>query len=304
VFLCMDIIQDIRLSDQFKVFTFSKYQKSSVKKEWISSMLKENVEASCYWTTELICSGLFNELWELIIFFYAKHIHGGNPKIPAYLVMRFDQFKQEAIQVTNEMELRNNMCVRKIMTEIICVLCKSKKQNSYDVIDIGKDIVIVKSKLIAPTIEYNKGFKPNDPKELFIPINELGYAIFSKNHRVACYWIEWILLFLHKQKCKSIERTYHPKYTTDGIWIVWDTLYAYSPTPLSKKILDSLLRLFTIAYTPAVKEKRRFLLYYAVSACCDPISMDNELIQDKKLIELSYEKCWIMYKEIRKHEIS
>ncbi len=304
MFLCMDVIEDIRTPDQFKVFTFSKYQKTSVKKEWLSSMLKENVEASCYWTTELICSGLFNELWELILFFYAKHIHSGNPKIPAYLVMRFDNFKQEILTVTHEIELRNNMIVRKIMTEIVCILCKSNKQNSYDMIDVGKDVVIVKSKLIAPTIEYNKGFKPTDPKELFIPMNELGYSLFSKNTRNACYWIEWILLFLHKHKCKTIERSYHPKYTTDGIWIVWDTLYAYSPTPLSKKILDSLVRLFTIAYTPVLKEKRRFLLYYAVSVCCEPISMEGDLISDKKLIENSYEKCWIMYKDIRKHEVS
>jgi len=299
----MDVIKDIRPPDQFKVFTFSKYQKSSVKKEWVSSMLKENVEASCYWTTELVCSGLFTELWELILLFYAKHIHGGNPKLPAYLVMRFDQFKQEAV-TTNELDLRNNMTVRKIMTEIVCILCKSNKKNSYDMIDIGKDLVLVKSKLTAPSIEFNKGFKPNDPKELFIPMNELGYALSSKNTRNACYWIEWILLFLHKHKCKAVERTYHPKHTTEGIWIVWDTLYAYAPTPLSKKILDSLLRLFTIAYAPVVKEKRRFLLYYAVSVCCETISMDGELIQDKKLIEHSYEKCWIMYKDIRKHEVS
>jgi hypothetical protein len=299
----MDVIQDIRTPDQFKVFTFSKYQKSSVKKEWVSSMLKENVEASCYWTTELVCSGLFTELWELILLFYAKHIHGGNPKLPAYLVMRFDQFKQEAV-TTQELDLRNNMTVRKIMTEIVCILCKSNKKNSYDMIDIGKDLVLVKSKLTAPSIEFNKGFKPNDPKELFIPLNELGYALSSKNTRNACYWIEWILLFLHKHKCKAMDRTYHPKHTTEGIWIVWDTLYAYAPTPLSKKILDSLLRLFTIAYTPAVKEKRRFLLYYAASVCCEPISMEVELIQDKKLIEHSYEKCWIMYKDIRKHEVA
>lgn len=299
----MDVIQDIRPPDQFKVFTFSKYQKSSVKKEWVSSMLKENVEASCYWTTELVCSGLFTELWELILLFYAKHIHGGNPKLPAYLVMRFDQFKQEAA-TTQELDLRNNMTVRKIMTEIVCILCKSNKKNSYDMIDIGKDLVLVKSKLTAPSIEFNKGFKPNDPKELFIPLNELGYALSSKNTRNACYWIEWILLFLHKHKCKAVERTYHLKHTTEGIWIVWDTLYAYAPTPLSKKILDSLLRLFTIAYTPAVKEKRRFLLYYAASVCCEPISMEVELIQDKKLIEHSYEKCWIMYKDIRKHEVA
>jgi hypothetical protein len=67
------------------------------------------------------------------------------------------------------------------MVEIICILCKSNKKNSYDIIDIGKDIVIVKSKLIAPTIEYNKGFKPTDPKELFSPMNEFGINPLDKD---------------------------------------------------------------------------------------------------------------------------
>jgi len=299
----MDIIQDIRTLDQFKTITFSKYQKASVKKEWMSSMLKSNVEASCYWTTELICSGLFSELWEMILLFYSKYIHSGNPKIPAYLAMRFDQFKQDAIQ-TDELTLRNNLVIRKIFVEMVCILCKSPRKHSYDVIDIGKDISIAKSRLLAPTIDFNKGFLAADPKELFIPMNEFGYMLHTKNGIGACYWIEWVLLYLSKHKCVAVERDYCTKCKTDGIWVVWSTLFSYASTPLSKKIMESLLHLFTIAYTPSMKEKRRFLMYYAVSLCCEPITMDVDLIQDKKMLELAYEKCWLMYKDIRKHEIS
>jgi hypothetical protein len=299
----MDIIQDVRTQDQFKTITFSKYQKVSVKKEWLNSMIKSNVESSCYWMTEMICSGLFSDIWELILLFYSKYIHCGNPKIPAYLDMRFDTFKKEAT-ATDELQLRNNMVIRKIFVEIVCILCKSPRKHSYDAIDIGKDTSLVKSRLIAPTIEYHKAFLAADPKELFIPMNEFGYMLHMKNCVGACYWVEWTLLYLSKHKCVAVERDYCTKCKTDGIWLVWSTLYAYAPTPISKKIMESLIRLFTIAYTPSVKEKRRFLLYYAVSLCCDPIGMDTDLIQDKKIIELAYEKCWLMYKDIRKHEIS
>lgn len=299
----MDIIQDIRTIDQFKTITFSKYQKSSVKKEWMNSMIKSNVESSCYWTTELICSGLFADIWELILLFYAKYIHCGNPKIPAYLDMRFEIFKREAT-TTDELQLRNSMTIRQIFVEMVCILCKSPRKHSYDAIDIGKDTSLVKSKLIAPTIEYNKGFQTSDPKELFIPMNEFGYTLHSKNCVGACYWIEWVILYLSKHKCVAVERDYCTKCKTDGIWLVWTTLYAYAPTPIAKKIMESLIRLFSIAYTPSVKDKRKFLLYYAVSLCCDEICMNTDLIQDKKIIELAYEKCWLMYKDIRKHEIS
>ena len=299
----MDIIQDIRTIDQFKTITFSKYQKTSVKKEWMNSMIKSNVESSCYWTTELICSGLFADIWELILLFYAKYIHCGNPKIPAYLDMRFDTFKKEAT-LTDELQLRNNLVIRQIFVEIVCILCKSPRKHSYDAIDIGKDTSLVKSKLIAPTIEYNKAFLTSDPKELFIPMNEFGYTLHTKNCVGACYWIEWVILYLSKHKCVAVERDYCAKCKTDGIWLVWATLYAYAPTPLAKKIMESLIHLFSIAYTPSVKDKRRFLLYYAVSLCCDEISMTTDLIQDKKMIEQAYEKCWLMYKDIRKHEIA
>lgn len=298
----MDIIQDIRTPDQFKTTTFSKYQKSSVKKEWINSMLKGNIEASCYWTTELICSGLFTELWELILLFYAKYIHCGNPKIPTYLDMRFEQFKKSI--TGNELDLRNHIEVRKIFVEMICILCKSPRKHSYDSIEIGKETALAKSRLVAPTIEYNKGFLPADPKELFIPMNEFGYMLHTKNSVGACYWIEWVLLYLSKHKCIAVERDMCTKSKTDSIWVVWSILYSYAPSPISKKIMDSLIRLFGIAYTPSTKEKRKFLLYYAVSLCCDPIHMDVELMQDKKILEIAYEKCWLMYKDIRKHEIS
>lgn len=299
----MDIIQDIRTPDQFKTTTFSKYQKSSVKKEWMNSMIKANIESSCYWTTELICSGLFSDLWELILLFYAKYIHCGNPKIPAYLDMRFDTFKKE-VATTEELHLRNSLIIRQIFVEMVCILSKSPRKHSYDSIDIGKDISIVKSRLIAPTIEFNKAFQSTDPKELFIPLNEFGYTLHTKNCVSACYWIEWVLLFLSKNKCVAVEREFCSKCKTDGIWLVWATLVAYAPTPLAKKIMESLIHLFSMAYTPSVKEKRKYLLYYAVSLCCEPIHMDTDLIQDKKIIEIAYDKCWLMYKDIRKHEIS
>lgn len=61
------MIEDIRTADQFKLITFSKYKRTEVKKEWLNSMNKELLEACCYWTTELICSGLLVDLWELIL---------------------------------------------------------------------------------------------------------------------------------------------------------------------------------------------------------------------------------------------
>lgn len=294
------MIEDIRTNEQFKTITFSKYQRVAVKKEWMTNMSKGKIESSCYWTTELICSGLFVDLWELILSFYAKYIHVGNPKLPIYLDMRFQQFKTAAEGVA-ELTMRNNVDIRKIFIEMVCILCTSKRKHSYEMIQITKEEGIPTSRLKAPTIEYNKAFLPNDPKELFIPMNEFGYMLHTKNTMGACFWIEWI--FIQKRKCPVIERRYSTKHRTDSIWLFWDTILHYSEGVLIQKIMKSVISLFSIAYVPAAKERRRFLLYYAIALCCEPVLLDIDMISDKKIIEQAYEKCSLMYVDIKKNEI-
>ena len=36
-------------------------------------MIQEKIEVSCYWCAELICSGHYMELWELLFLYYTKY---------------------------------------------------------------------------------------------------------------------------------------------------------------------------------------------------------------------------------------
>ena len=174
------MIEDIRTEDQFKVMTFSKYKRTDVKKEWMNTMNKGLLEACCNWTTELICSGLLLDVWELIFLFSFRHIHRGNPKLPLYLDMRYQGFKK-VMEGTTELAVRNNPEIRKLFLEMVCVLASSKRSHAYEIISIPKEEGIPKTRLKAPTIEFNKAFRPNDPKELFIPMNEFSYMLHEKN---------------------------------------------------------------------------------------------------------------------------
>jgi hypothetical protein len=100
-----------------------------------------------------------------------------------------------------------------------------------------------------------------------------------------------------------VERNYSRKHKTDSIWLLWDTIIAYSNGVLIEKIIKSVISLFSIAFVPASKERRRFLIYYAISLCCDPIQFDVDMISNKSIIEQAYGKCSVMYEEIKKHEI-
>jgi len=294
------MIEDIRTEADFKVLTFSKYKRVEVKKEWMNTMNKGLLEPCCYWTTELICSGLLLDLWELIFLFSFRHIHRGNPKLPLYLEMRYQSFKKTMMDST-ELSVRNNPEIRKLFLEMVCVLASSKKSHAYEIVGIPKEEGIPKTRLKAPTIEFNKAFRPNDPKELFIPMNELSYMLHEKNAMDACFWIEWLLAFFHKRKCVLTDREYtHPK---DPIWLVWETILMYAKNPLVEKIVRSILSLFCAAYTSSSKEKRRFMLYYAITLCCEPVTFDVEIITNKKIIEQAYVKGDLLFQEKKINEV-
>ena len=78
-------INDKRKINEFKSLTFSKYKKSEAKKELMKCMLSNNIEDSCYWSAEFICSGDFLYLWNILFIFMSKNIHIGNPKLPIYI---------------------------------------------------------------------------------------------------------------------------------------------------------------------------------------------------------------------------
>jgi hypothetical protein len=291
------MIEDIRTEDQFKVMTFSKYKRTDVKKEWMNTMNKGLLEACCNWTTELICSGLLLDLWELLFLFSFRNIHRGNPKLPLYLDMRYQGFKK-LMEGTTELAVRNNPEIRKLFLEMVCVLASSKRSHAYEIISIPKEEGIPKTRLKAPTIEFNKAFRPNDPKELFIPMNEFSYMLHEKNAIGACFWIEWLLAFFHKRKCVLTDRQ-----SKDPIWLVWETILLYAKDPMVEKVVRASLSLFSAAYSPSSKEKRRFMMYYAITLCCEPVSFDVEIITNKKIIEQAYVKGDLLFQEKKLHEV-
>jgi hypothetical protein len=74
------------------------------------------------------------------------------------------------------------------------------------------------NKLKAPSVLYAQSvYRKDDPKELFISINEFAYhiSVDSKNALQACYWLEWIMEFQKicankKEKCLCERRSNMP----------------------------------------------------------------------------------------------
>lgn len=317
-------INDIRSSNEFKGITFSKFQKIKVKNELINCLLASKVEPACYWSCELICAGHFIDLWETIILYVSRYIHLGNPKLPIYIDMRFSNFKEimSGGYVGNELSLRNNPKIRQLFAEVISLLCHSKKKHSLVSIKIQKkeefNMTYMASRLKAPSIDFAHAiFKADDPKELYIAINEFAYHICSKSKNAvsACYWLEWILEYetickQTKELCLCETRTFAPvndKYRNDSIWIVWEVILAEAKKksdPLILKTINALLDMFCIKFTSGVKRRRRYSIYFAVTLLTEPVDFSIDIISNKNELESIVKKINVIYKDIKKNEVS
>ena len=305
-------IDDARDISFFKISTFSKYQKSAVKQQLLDGLKSGQLEPACHWTTEMVCSGQFIELWELILLFFGKHINLGNPKLALYLDYRFQLFRDAASKTSDDLNLRNCLVIRQLFAEIVAVLCLSVKRPGMDQVKVKKEDLNLASvnggTFKATNAEFIKPFlKEGDPLDIYAPLNELCFALAGKNTLSACYWIEWVTLYERTKKpaVRCIDRECSPqkKYASDVIWIIWDILVSYAADGLNKKLADATFNLFRLHYTPGANEKRRFLLYFVVLLCCDPFDAGTPMIADKLALETVVAKFNLFYRDIRKRSI-
>ena len=238
--------------------------------------------------------------------------------------MRYNLFKNTLQNgyIDNELALRNNSKIRKLFSELICILCYSRKKHAFESLaikdNIDFDITTLTNKLKAPNITFaQEVFQKGDPKELFIAINEFAYHISksSKDTTSACYWIEWVLqydLICKKNKIisKCERRTFVPveeRYQMDTIWIIWDSLICESKKikdVLFNKTIMALLNLYCIKFTPGCKRRRKYIIYSAINFLTENVNFNIPLVENKKFIENISNKINIIYKEVKKNEIT
>ena len=314
-------INDKRLQKEFGGITFSKFKKTDVKNKLSQALMSKKIEEACYWCAELVCAGHLLELWEFIIVFFSKNIHVGSPKLPIYLNMRLESFKRIVNNgfIGREIKMRNNMKVRELFAEIMSVLCFSRKMHNYGTTKVSKDdfdLTNIQYHLTAPNVSYVEPiFMKDDPKEIFIALNELAYCLSkdSLNTHKACYWVEWILEYdmicrKKKIKCLCQRRTnipVDPKDQTDIVWLIWEVFLQVSTrrSTIVRKILRSLLQLFCLKFTHGVKKRRKNILYFVISMLTTNLDYTIPIIENQLLIKDVTSKINSIYKQVKQNEL-
>jgi hypothetical protein len=315
-------INDSRDIKQFAKISFSNFEKSKVKKELLNSLKVSKYESCFYWGAELICAGHFIDLWEIIILFMSKHIHIGNPKLPIYLSIKINVFKK-LIQNgynNNELMLRNNEKIRHLFTEILTILCLSRKKHNFEIVKMSKNELqtdVFGLKLKAPNVEYAKPiFKTDDLKEIYIAINEFAYNLSyeCRNCFNACYWVEWILELQNvynkkKETCLIERRKWVPvnlKSQMNLVWIIWDAIIYYANKTNNKitiKIINALLNIYCLKFTTSIINKRKFIIYFAISIITDNIDTNIKICSDENMSLFYIKNIDLIYNSIKKNEI-
>jgi hypothetical protein len=319
-------INDARLPSEFKGFTFSKFKKADVRKELLNSLLQAKIEPACYWSAELICAGHFEELWDIIIHFYSKHIHSGNPKMAVYLDTKVGRFKDIVHNgyAGYEIRLRNNDKIRQMFCEIMCLLCDAKRKHTFDTVKIKSDyfdIAKLSDKLKAPNVLYSElvFINSEDPKELFIAINELVYHLTVDNLMEICFWIEWIIEYdnymrSRKQTLKCGRRSFVPvesKLQMEVVWMLWDIFLKVCDENINlkngrliKSVVKSLLNLFCLRFTVACVRKRKSILYFVASILVEGVNINEEIIRstEKEKMVSIMTKINLVYDQMKKNE--
>jgi hypothetical protein len=99
--------------------SISGYKKIYLLKSFEKSLIARNYYNSLYFGFEIICSGYFNDFWNIIFLVYFQYIHVINPELPLLLIKSFLYFKKiekklkekkiNKIKMRNLFELQNHV---------------------------------------------------------------------------------------------------------------------------------------------------------------------------------------------------
>jgi hypothetical protein len=277
-------ITDPRTVVEFQKKTFCGHPRAHVRKVLLQNVQLGHADYACYWTLELLCSGLVHSLWDAFFEAAALHINRANPAIFTFLATTYETYVplEGRYSIQNMTDIRNNIDVRRMVCEVAAILstCRKNKLPTLPTLKPQHDFdpVTIQESIKAPSSMYGKAvLRPSDPMSVVVPINEFCYCIRSdvRDLTRALYWMSWVLTFCreHKKASKMVlpfanrsddfvpaEVGSHP------IWIFWDAVRKQAGI-LARPYIETMYKMHCLRWSPSDKSKRPLLIAAIVLVC-------------------------------------
>ena len=293
-------VTDNRTVLDFQKKTFCGHPRAHVVKVLLQNIQLGHADYACYWTLELLCSGLVHTLWLAFFEAAALHINRANPAVFTLLASSYEKYApiEQAYKMTDMTNIRNNPDVRRIVCEIAATLafCRKNKLPSLPTIKPAHDFdpVTIHETLKAPSSLYGKlVLRKDDPLAIAVPMNEFCYCLRPDVRDVtrALYWMAWTYAFCreHKKQTKlgpvfanrnddfvSVAHGNHP------VWVFWEAIQKQSQHHV-KPYIDAIYKMYCLRWSPSDAKSRQPLLIAAVVLVCEGVSIDTTPVTTQTL---------------------
>ena len=289
-------VLDSRTVADFQKFTFSGHLRNHVYKVLDENIKLGHGDYACYWTLELLCSGLVHSLWQTLFEASAHHINRAAPNVFLYLVRMYEKFApyEGQYSVMAMTDMRNNQEVRNLVCEVAAsvALLRKNKLTPIPKIKVEHDFqaTTVNENLKAPSSSYARPImKEDDPLDLYVPINELVYCLRPETRDLprSLYWVAWILKFssaYKKQNKKALDCSFRPNsfvgdvHGRQVIWLLWviviESARASPQSGTLMPYIDALFKLHCLRWSPTVLKNRVCFLTTAIMFICESTTLD------------------------------
>lgn len=288
-------VTDPRSVADFQKTTFCGHPRTHVTKVLLQNVQLGHADYACYWSLELLCSGLVHSLWNTLFDAAALHINRANPNVFVYLADAYERYApyESSLTISNMTSIRNNPDVRRLICEVAATLslCRKNKLPSLPIIKPSHDFdqVTIQESLKAPSRIFGSlVMRKTDPLLAAVPINEFVYCLRADVRDVtrALYWMSWIFAFCreHKKQTKApllfaprFDEFVSEAHGTHPVWMFWEAIRKQAQ-PHARTVVDILYKMYSLRWTPAEAKLKQHLLIAAVVIVCEGTTFDATIV--------------------------
>ena len=285
-------VTDTRSVTDFQKTTFCGHNRATVVKVLTQNIGLGHADYSCYWSLELLCSGLVHTLWMSLFEAAAIHVNRAQPAVFLFLADSYEKYApiEASYDLRNMTAIRNNPDVRRKICEAAATVafCRKNKLPSLPTIKPAHDFhqVTIQESLRAPSTIYGKlVIRRDDPITVAIPVNEICYSLRSDVRDVTktLYWIAWTIAYCREHKKQTKQALVFSNRSDEFVghahgahvaWVFWDCVRKQAQS-YARPHVEVLYKMYCLRWSPSEVTNRQSLLIAAVVLVCEGVTLDT-----------------------------